>query len=49
MLIDACRPFKWLDQFPAVNAFTKEYKQQIADKFKIIAIVFDNARRVIWC
>jgi len=35
VLIDACRPFKWMDQFPAVNAFTREYKQQIASKFKI--------------
>jgi hypothetical protein len=35
VLIDACRPFKWMDQFPAVNAFTKEYKEQIASKFKI--------------
>jgi 4-hydroxy-3-polyprenylbenzoate decarboxylase len=35
VLIDACRPFKWMDQFPAVNAFSKEYKEQIGKKFKI--------------
>ena len=28
VLIDACRPYKWMDQFPAVNAFTKEFKAQ---------------------
>jgi hypothetical protein len=35
VLIDACRPFKWMDQFPAVNAFTKEFKDEIGKKFKI--------------
>jgi 4-hydroxy-3-polyprenylbenzoate decarboxylase len=35
VLIDACRPYKWMDQFPAVNAFTKEFKDKIADKWKI--------------
>jgi 4-hydroxy-3-polyprenylbenzoate decarboxylase len=35
VLIDACRPYKWMDQFPAVNAFTKEYKDTIAERWKI--------------
>ena len=35
VLIDACRPFKWIDEFPAVNAFTKSYKDQIGRKFNI--------------
>jgi hypothetical protein len=35
VLIDACRPYKWMDQFPAVNAFEKEFKDKIANKFKI--------------
>ena len=35
VLIDACRPFKWMDQFPAVNAFAKEFKDAIESKFKI--------------
>jgi hypothetical protein len=35
VLIDACRPYKWMDQFPAVNAFTKEYKDTVAQKWKI--------------
>ena len=35
VLIDACRPFKWLDQFPAVNAFTKDFKDKIAGKYKL--------------
>ena len=26
VLIDACRPYKWMDQFPAVNAFKKNSK-----------------------
>jgi hypothetical protein len=35
VLIDACRPYKWMDQFPAVNAFEKDFKDKIADKFKL--------------
>jgi 3-polyprenyl-4-hydroxybenzoate decarboxylase len=35
VLIDACRPYKWMDQFPAVNAFSKEVKDTIAEKWKI--------------
>jgi 4-hydroxy-3-polyprenylbenzoate decarboxylase len=35
VLIDACRPYKWMDEFPAVNAFSKEYKEKIGGKFKI--------------
>src|SRR5215831_6387979 len=35
VLIDACRPYKWMDQFPAVNAFTKEFKDKIESKWKI--------------
>jgi hypothetical protein len=34
-LIDACRPYKWMDQFPAVNAFTKEIKDKIEQKWKL--------------
>jgi hypothetical protein len=34
-LIDACRPFKWLDQFPAVNAFTRDYKTQVGSKYNL--------------
>lgn len=35
VLIDACRPYKWLDEFPAVSAFPKEYKQELAKKWKL--------------
>jgi len=35
VLIDACRPFKWLDQFPAVNAFTRDYKTQVGSKYNL--------------
>jgi UbiD family decarboxylase len=35
VLIDACRPYKWMDQFPAVNAFEKEFKDKIESKFNL--------------
>lgn len=35
VLIDACRPYKWMDQFPAVNAFEKKVKDDIAKKWKV--------------
>lgn len=35
VLIDACRPFKWLDEFPQVNAFSNEYKDEVEKKWKI--------------
>lgn len=35
VLIDACRPFRWLDEFPAVNAFEKEIKDKVEAKWKI--------------
>jgi hypothetical protein len=36
VLIDACRPFRWIDQFPKVNAFTPEFKKEVAKKWGII-------------
>lgn len=35
VLIDACRPYKWMDQFPKVNAFTKEFKDEVERKWKL--------------
>jgi UbiD family decarboxylase len=35
VLIDACRPYRWMDEFPAVNAFEKEVKDEIERKWKI--------------
>jgi UbiD family decarboxylase len=35
VLIDACRPYKWMDEFPKVNAFSKEFKDQIEEKWKM--------------
>jgi len=35
VLIDACRPFRWMDDFPAVNTFEKEFKDKVAAKWKI--------------
>ncbi|TMA11598.1 MAG: UbiD family decarboxylase [Deltaproteobacteria bacterium] len=35
VLIDACRPYRWMDDFPKVNAFDKEFKDEIERKWKI--------------
>ncbi len=35
VLIDACRPYKWMDHFPKVNAFEKEYKDKIGKKWNL--------------
>lgn len=35
VLIDACRPYKWMDEFPKVNAFSKEYKDEVEKKWKL--------------
>ncbi|MGH7770415.1 MAG: UbiD family decarboxylase domain-containing protein, partial [Candidatus Binatia bacterium] len=35
VLIDACRPYRWMDEFPAVNAFEKEFKDKVEAKWKI--------------
>ena len=33
MLIDACRPYSWLDEFPVVNAFPQADKDKVAAKW----------------
>jgi len=35
VLIDACRPYRWLDEFPQVNVFPKEYKKELERKWKL--------------
>lgn len=35
VLIDACRPYSWLDEFPLVNAFPRDKKEEIAKKWKL--------------
>jgi 4-hydroxy-3-polyprenylbenzoate decarboxylase len=35
VLIDACRPYQWIEQFPKVNAFDREFKEKVATKWKI--------------
>lgn len=35
VLIDACRPYQWVDEFPQVNVFPKEYKQGLERKWKV--------------
>jgi len=33
VLIDACRPYRWLDDFPEVNSFPPDVKEQIRKKW----------------
>jgi hypothetical protein len=35
VLIDACRPYQWLDEFPPVNAFSKSFKQRLEEKWRL--------------
>jgi 4-hydroxy-3-polyprenylbenzoate decarboxylase len=35
VLIDACRPYKWMNDFPKVNAFDRQFKNQIEKKWTI--------------
>jgi hypothetical protein len=35
VLIDACRPYQWLDEFPPVNAYSKEFKRRLAEKWQV--------------
>jgi UbiD family decarboxylase len=32
-LIDACRPYAWLDQFPPINQFSREKRQEVRQKW----------------
>lgn len=34
-IVDACRPFNWKNEFPLVNVFSNEYKNEVAKKFGI--------------
>ena len=34
-VIDACRPYRWMEDFPADNAFEKEIKDRVEEKWKI--------------
>ena len=35
VMIDACRPYRWMDQFPQVNAYSKEVKDAVEQKWRI--------------
>jgi hypothetical protein len=35
VLIDGCRPYAWLDEFPKVNSFPPALKRQMIAKWKI--------------
>jgi 4-hydroxy-3-polyprenylbenzoate decarboxylase len=33
IVIDACRPYSWMSEFPPVSAFSSEYKEQMSRKW----------------
>ncbi|HSR55963.1 MAG TPA: UbiD family decarboxylase [Alphaproteobacteria bacterium] len=35
VLIDACRPYRWRDEFPAVNVFSDDYRAKMREKWGI--------------
>jgi hypothetical protein len=35
VLIDGCRPYAWLDEFPKVNSFPAALKRQIHAKWNL--------------
>jgi 4-hydroxy-3-polyprenylbenzoate decarboxylase len=35
VLIDACRPYRWRDEFPAVNVFSDDYRAKMRKKWDI--------------
>ena len=35
VLIDACRPYSWIDEFPEVNAFPRAIKEEMARKWNL--------------
>ncbi len=35
VIIDACRPYQWIEKFPRVNVFSNEYRQMIEKKWNI--------------
>lgn len=35
VLIDACRPYSWIDEFPRVNCFPQQFKDEIARKWSL--------------
>ncbi len=35
VLIDACRPYQWIERFPPVNAFSQEFKEKVAKKWRV--------------
>ena len=35
LVFDACKPFDWKQEFPAVNIFSPQYRQEIAKKWNI--------------
>ena len=36
IIIDACRPYEWKDKFPAVNAFSAEYKREVMARWQTL-------------
>ena len=36
IVIDACRPYRWLKEFPATNVMSPDKKKQIAAKWRSV-------------
>ncbi|MFI5269319.1 MAG: UbiD family decarboxylase, partial [Chloroflexota bacterium] len=36
LLIDACKPFAWRDQFPKTNAFGPDMRRQVSEKWRTL-------------
>jgi 4-hydroxy-3-polyprenylbenzoate decarboxylase len=36
IVIDACRPYRWLKEFPATNVMSPERKKQISEKWQSV-------------
>lgn len=34
MIIDACRPYEWKDEFPPVNTFPAKYKREVLERWQ---------------
>jgi 4-hydroxy-3-polyprenylbenzoate decarboxylase len=41
MLIDACRPFDWRDQFPAANVYPPEARQEVMNRWSSLIAELD--------
>jgi hypothetical protein len=45
MLINACRPFSWRDQFPKTNVFSSDERKAVAEKWRELLERAERERR----